>query len=67
MLRIRYAKALCVLGLSATTTWGVLSLDVKDGKSDESACIWNDSRGISDITYWFSNSRRDASSFGGFD
>lgn len=50
MLRIRYAKALCVLGLSATTTWGVLSLDVKDGKSDEPASIWNDSRGISDIT-----------------
>lgn len=50
MIRIQYVKALCVLGLSATTTWGVLALDVKDGKSDEPACIWNDSRGITDIT-----------------
>ena len=49
MIRIQYVKALCVLGLSATTTWGVLALDVKDGKSDEPACIWNDSRGITEI------------------
>lgn len=50
MIGIRYIKAICVLGVIATTVYGVLSLDMKDGKADERTSISKDTKGMNDIT-----------------